>query len=336
MKQYPGKLVVLEGPDMAGKTTQRIRVVEHLRSAGLEVVETREPGGTPFAERIRDLCKLAMDSDERKYPETELLLNYASRHQVIQELIVPALKRGAVVVTDRFHLSSYVYQVEVGGVGWEFFQKIDQMVRGDLDSDLTFVFTVDDEVAETRLRLQRQRDERPADHFDDKDVGFKRNIRAVYRRMAQAPSDSLGLGKVVPVDANVNEDQIFAQLVPHLMALVNDVKKRPTPEIKVSTIFDVRGVEIEVVNGDELFRIGVAYQDGRVEFVTSDHEDDVMVGLSKTSFDQFPARLLSEIIESVVNNLSIKQRDWIKELRVERAPFTGESIAISAERDFRI
>jgi dTMP kinase len=345
MKQYPGMLVVLDGPDMSGKTGQRGNVVKLFRDHGLEVVEVREPGGTMFAEKIRELNKQPVETGETKHPITELLLNYAARAQLIREVIIPALTRGAVVVSDRYHYSSFVYQHVVGGVDWLDFHNIDAAVRKDcFNIDLTFIFDVDYEVAEERLRLEREKSGRPADYYDDKPAEYKQAICRAYRDIASPwgqynNRNLLCIGEqdaLVRIDANVSREQVFAQMMPHLMTAINSMKKRPTPEVKTNSVIYVRGVEVEVVSGDEQFRIGVVYQDEPVEFVTSDHETEDMVGLSKTSFDQFPARLLGEIVESVVNNLSIKQRDWIKELRVERTPYTGEPIAISAERDFRI
>lgn len=95
-----GLFITLEGPEGAGKSTNREYLAEHLRSQGVDVLLTREPGGTPLAERIREL--LLAPSDELMHPDTELLLVFAARAQHLAEVIRPALARGTVVLCDRF------------------------------------------------------------------------------------------------------------------------------------------------------------------------------------------------------------------------------------------
>ena len=102
------RLVTLEGGEGAGKTSAIAAIRDRLQAAGHEVVLTREPGGTPLAERIREL--LLNPQDEALAPETELLLMFASRAQHVREVVRPALRRGAFVVSDRFTDSSYAYQ----------------------------------------------------------------------------------------------------------------------------------------------------------------------------------------------------------------------------------
>lgn len=231
MQHYPGRLVVVEGPDLCGKTTQRCKIVDYLRAQGHDVIPTREPGGTPFAEKIRDLCKLKLEG-EKKHSLTEYLLMSASRYQHLQELIIPALKRGAVVVTDRFVLSSLVYQVHAGAVTADEFEAIDKMVVGDLQPDLTFIFMASPEVCAQRLAKRRAELEgHPAaavlDHFDDSDKSFLDKVRAGYMKLWPHHM----VDHLVGIDADDNEDQIFARVLPHLMRLSNDLKKRPTPTV---------------------------------------------------------------------------------------------------------
>lgn len=95
-----GLFITLEGPEGAGKSTNREYLAEHLRSQGVDVLLTREPGGTPLAERIREL--LLAPSEELMHPDTELLLVFAARAQHLAEVIRPALARGTVVLCDRF------------------------------------------------------------------------------------------------------------------------------------------------------------------------------------------------------------------------------------------
>lgn len=106
-----GLFITLEGPEGAGKSTNREYLAEHLRSQGVDVLLTREPGGTPLAERIREL--LLAPSEELMHPDTELLLVFAARAQHLAEVIRPALARGTVVLCDRFT----GMLVSVGGQG---------------------------------------------------------------------------------------------------------------------------------------------------------------------------------------------------------------------------
>lgn len=102
-----GLFITLEGPEGAGKSTNRDYLAERLRAEGIEVVLTREPGGTPLAERIREV--LLAPGEEQMNPDTELLLVFAARAQHLAEVICPALARGAVVICDRFTQSLYLF-----------------------------------------------------------------------------------------------------------------------------------------------------------------------------------------------------------------------------------
>lgn len=223
--QFPGKMIVVEGPDCCGKSTQRDKIAEFMEQQGFEVIRTREPGGTPYAEEIRELCK--KPSDEPKDPRTEMLMMFASRNQHLEKVIWPALKRGAVVVCDRFTMSSYAYQVAAGGAQHQDFTTLNRMVVGSFMPELTLVFNVSEETTYARKFARATRDGNVPDHFDDKDDDFKAKIRSFYD---QASSGS-EFSNVFAINANVGIDQVFAQVLPHLMALTNEMKKRPKPQL---------------------------------------------------------------------------------------------------------
>ena len=122
------RLVTLEGGEGAGKTSAIAAIRDRLQAAGHEVVLTREPGGTPLAERIREL--LLNPQDEALAPETELLLMFASRAQHVREVVRPALRRGAFVVSDRFTDSSYAYQGAGRGLDDDFIATLERQVVG--------------------------------------------------------------------------------------------------------------------------------------------------------------------------------------------------------------
>ena len=154
-----GLFITLEGPEGAGKSTNRDYLAARLCEQGLDVVLTREPGGTPLAEKVREL--LLAPSDESMAADTELLLVFAARAQHLAQVIRPALARGAVVLCDRFTDATYAYQGGGRGLPVERIATLEQFVQGDLRPDLTLVFDLPVEVglarAAARGRLDRRR-----------------------------------------------------------------------------------------------------------------------------------------------------------------------------------
>jgi dTMP kinase len=158
----PGKFITLEGVDGAGKSTHLGFVADWLRQRGREVIVTREPGGTPLGETLRELLlHQHMDAD------TELLLMFAARQAHLAELILPALARGAWVVSDRFTDASYAYQCGGRGIAVERIAALETWVQRGFSPDLTLLFDVPPDVAEARRSAARTADrfEREADSF---------------------------------------------------------------------------------------------------------------------------------------------------------------------------
>ncbi len=158
----PGKFITLEGVDGAGKSTHLGFVADWLRAQSRDVVVTREPGGTPLGETLRELL-LHRDMD----PDTELLLMFAARQQHLAELIRPALSRGVWVVSDRFTDASYAYQCGGRGIPAERVAALEAWVQRGFAPDLTLLFDVPPDVAEARRAAARTADrfEREADRF---------------------------------------------------------------------------------------------------------------------------------------------------------------------------
>lgn len=151
-----GLFITLEGPEGAGKSTNRDYLAERLRAEGIEVVLTREPGGTPLAERIREV--LLASGEEQMNPDTELLLVFAARAQHLTEVIRPALARGAVVICDRFTDSTYAYQGGGRGLSLERIATLETFVQGDLRPDLTLLFDLPVEVGMARASVRGRLD----------------------------------------------------------------------------------------------------------------------------------------------------------------------------------
>ena len=173
------RLISLEGGEGAGKTSALVAIRELLQSRGHEVVLTREPGGTPLAERIREL--LLSPREEALAPETELLLMFAARAQHVREVIRPALQRGAFVVSDRFTDSSYAYQADGRGLDRALVEELERKVVG-LKPGLTLLLDLD--VREGRARANG-RDLWP-DRIESEQDDFFERVREGFRKRAAA------------------------------------------------------------------------------------------------------------------------------------------------------
>jgi dTMP kinase len=170
-----GKFITLEGMDGAGKSTHIPHIIEHFRDRGLEVVSTREPGGTPLGERLRELLL-----HEVMHRETEALLMFAARREHIAQVIETALERGAFVISDRFSDASFAYQCGGRGVGFEKLSQLEKWVQEDMQPDFTLLFDVPVEVS-----LQRLAKAREPDKFEQEGEDFFTRIRNAYLLRAQ-------------------------------------------------------------------------------------------------------------------------------------------------------
>nr|WP_256254656.1 dTMP kinase [Pseudomonas agarici] len=171
--------ITLEGPEGAGKSTNRDYLAEQLRARGIDVLLTREPGGTPLAERVREL--LLATSDEAMCADTELLLVFAARAQHLAEVIRPALARGAVVLCDRFTDATYAYQGGGRGLSQERIAILETFVQGELRPDLTLVFDLPVEIGLARASARGR-----LDRFEQEGQVFFEAVRHTYLKRAQA------------------------------------------------------------------------------------------------------------------------------------------------------
>lgn len=170
-----GKFITLEGVDGAGKSTHIPFIVSLLQARGIEVVSTREPGGTPLGERLRELLlQQAMD------PETETMLMFAARREHIAQVIAPALARGAYVLSDRFTDATFAYQCGGRGVSVAKVEQLEQWVQGSLQPDATLLFDVPIEISTQRLAGART-----PDKFERESTDFFSRIRAAYLARAR-------------------------------------------------------------------------------------------------------------------------------------------------------
>ncbi|MCE1118575.1 MULTISPECIES: dTMP kinase [Pseudomonas] len=190
-----GLFITLEGPEGAGKSTNRDYLAARLREQGVDVVMTREPGGTPLAERIREL--LLAPSDEPMAVDTELLLMFAARAQHLAQVIRPALLRGAVVLCDRFTDATYAYQGGGRGLSVERIAILESFVQGELRPDLTLVFDLPVEVGLARAAARGR-----LDRFEQEGQAFFEAVRQAYlQRAAQQPQRYSLLDAAQPLEA---------------------------------------------------------------------------------------------------------------------------------------
>jgi dTMP kinase len=193
----PGRFITFEGIDGAGKSTHIGWVTELLKQAGKTVVSTREPGGTPLGEKLRELLL-----HEKMDLETEALLMFASRREHIAQVIEPALARGDWVLSDRFTDASFAYQGGGRGLPLEKLDRLEQWVHPRLQPDLTLLFDVPLEVARERLDATRT-----LDKFESEEAAFFERCRNEYLRRAAASA-----GRIVVIDSTRSIDEVRASL----------------------------------------------------------------------------------------------------------------------------
>lgn len=203
--QAQPRLVTLEGGEGAGKSTVLAALREALLAAGDEVVCSREPGGTPLAEQIRGL--LLDTRHEPPAPETELLLMFAARAQHVRETILPALRRGAWVISDRFTDASYAYQGTARGGDPGFIAELERRVVG-ISPALTLLLDVPVDIG-----LRRARGRGDVDRIESEADDFFERVRAGYRARAAAEPERFRV-----IDASQPAAMVAAQAVALLHA----------------------------------------------------------------------------------------------------------------------
>jgi dTMP kinase len=204
MNRAAGKFITLEGVDGAGKSTHLDYLAEKIRARGVELVVTREPGGTALGEKLRALLL-----NDPMQPDTELMLMYAARAEHVAALIKPALASGAWVLSDRFSDASYAYQCGGRGIDAGRLQALEDWVLAGFKPDLTLLFDVTPEVAEAR-RAQA----RAADRFEQEQAAFFGRVREAYLERATTEP-----ARIHVIDASHSIESIRAELDRFLEAL---------------------------------------------------------------------------------------------------------------------
>lgn len=194
-----GRFITFEGIDGAGKSSQIAACADWVRARGHTLQLSREPGGTPLGEQLREILL-----HQAMHPETEALLMFAARREHLAQLIEPALARGEWVISDRFSDASFAYQCGGRGVDETKFLALEAWVHPGLQPDLTFVFDVPPAVAAERLARGRD----GADRFEREQRDFFERVRAAYLHRAECSG-----GRIVVLDATRSLAEVSAAML---------------------------------------------------------------------------------------------------------------------------
>lgn len=195
-----GKFITFEGGEGGGKSTQAARMAGYLRGKGLEVLETREPGGTPESEALRDL--LVQGDPDRWSALSELLLITAARVEHVNRLIEPALTEGKWVICDRFADSTLAYQGIAGELGLELVEQLQKLAVGATAPDVTFLLDVRAEAG-----LQRAEKRGGAARFEKKGAAFHQTVRDGFLALANENPQ-----RIVLIDGEDTFDNVWGQI----------------------------------------------------------------------------------------------------------------------------
>lgn len=201
MKQ--GLLIALEGPDGCGKTTQIQLLDNYFRTKGFDVIKTREPGGTAISEKIRNII---LDNNNNEMSDMcEALLYAASRAQLADEVIKPALKSGKMVICDRFVYSSMVYQGIGRDLGMETIKSINEAALRGLGADIVFMITIPYEQG-----LERKRNQRELDRLENVGDNFHKKVFEGYSKICEI------YDKIIVIDGNKSIEEIHDEIITHI------------------------------------------------------------------------------------------------------------------------
>jgi dTMP kinase len=205
LRRYAGRFVVFEGPDGSGKSTQFARLGQVCKDLGVPLCEVREPGGTPVGERIRQHILLARaDEGLEMGVRCEMLMYMASRAELVEKKIIPALSRGEMVMADRYVASTLAYQGAAGGLPSSDIAAVARVATRNLQPDLVVLFDIDEQAAAKRLSPL-------LDRMEAKGAAFHRKVRQGY--LDQAKADP---GRYAVVDASRTADEVWAAMIAQL------------------------------------------------------------------------------------------------------------------------
>lgn len=202
--------ITFEGPEGSGKSTQLPRLAQFLEDSSLQVVKTREPGGTKIGDQIREVL-VRMDNTEL-HPRTEILLFLAARAQLVEELIIPSLKQGKIILCDRYGDSTLAYQGYGHGLDLETLRAMLQFATGGLKPDLTILLDVD-----VLTGLKRKKIKEEWNRLDAFELSFHERVRAGYKILAEQEPERWKI-----VDATQDPDQVQMEIRALVLDAINN------------------------------------------------------------------------------------------------------------------
>lgn len=220
MTRTRGRFITLEGGEGSGKSTQARRLAEAMSAAGRDVVLTREPGGSPGAELVREA--LLNGAVKPLGPDAEALLFAAARADHVDQTIRPALERGAWVICDRFIDSTRVYQGAVGHVDGRLLRALETVTTGDARPDLTLLLDVPTTTGLARARARAKG--APADRFEGEGASFHHKVRAAFLEIAREDAE-----RCVVIDASQPADLVAARVKKAVLTRFGDAFSAPAP-----------------------------------------------------------------------------------------------------------
>lgn len=206
-----GVFITVEGPEGAGKTTVLARVGEQLEKEGYSIVLTREPGGIPIAEQIRQVI-LNPDHTEMD-SRTEALLYAAARRQHLMEKVVPALNKGCIVLCDRFVDSSLAYQGYARGLGIEEVREINRFAIQDTMPELTLFFMIDPEIGLKRIENHKSRE---INRLDLEKLNFHQKVYEGYQLLVKNEPDRIKI-----IDANQSFEEVYQETLQQIRTYID-------------------------------------------------------------------------------------------------------------------
>ncbi|MEL7637180.1 MAG: dTMP kinase [Anaerolineaceae bacterium] len=202
--------ITFEGPEGSGKSTQLPRLAQFLEDSSLQVVKTREPGGTKIGDQIREVL-VRMDNTEL-HPRTEILLFLAARAQLVEELIIPSLQQGKIILCDRYGDSTLAYQGYGHGLDLETLRAMLQFATGGLKPDLTILLDVD-----VLTGLKRKKIKEEWNRLDAFELSFHERVRAGYKILAEQEPERWKI-----VDATQDPDQVQMEIRALVLDAINN------------------------------------------------------------------------------------------------------------------
>jgi dTMP kinase len=214
-----GILITFEGLDKVGKSTQVERLIDHLKSKGIEPILVREPGSTETGERIRDILADPALKDKIS-PLCEFLLYSASRAQLVSEKISPMLEKGGIVIADRYYDSSSAYQGHGRGIDLEFISHVNAVATQQLVPDLTILLYAENFVSDSKKTPDRFAPNLFDDRLEQEFIGFRKNVQDGFLEIAKNEK-----ARFLVLDAFERKDQITKKITARIDLLLKDHRK---------------------------------------------------------------------------------------------------------------